>query len=179
MALVSIATASKYLDDAFVSNKRYAEIGGVATSSFNNLEIAMLTHLNFGLSCSVGDFRKQAMDVLSGSLTAAPSSAVIEKEKKEMPLAASKWSPPVSRAAAGKPTSTELNLQGTSIVGYNRESQGLSASRSRYGEQDTHKPSASIAIRTAEEAPYRDTDTRGRSNSFGHTPPTNGCFVSV
>ena len=31
--------------------------------------------------------------------------------------------------------------------------------------------SEAMAIRAAEEAPHRDMDTRGRSNSYGHTPP--------
>jgi len=177
MALGCVATASKYLDDAFVSNKRYAEIGGVSTRAYNDIEIEILKQLNFGLSCPASLFRQASFDLLEGRIR-APVTVVEANTTRctfEKPASAS------PKPAAPPASSNRYQPNKYQSTDYASMVERAAKAERAWGYTSGTKAqgaSAAIAIRQAEEAPYRDTDTRGRSNSYGHTPPTGSTYVA-
>ena len=175
MALCCVATASKFLDDAFVSNKRYAEIGGVSTSAYNILEIELLKQLNFGLGCPAGLFRKSAVDVLEGreaspmGITSISTSVGFTHEGRS-PTVAPKPAASSNRVYAGRQATDYSAL--VERAARAERAWGTKSARSQGASSGVRAAqSEAMAIRAAEEAPHRDMDTRGRSNSYGHTPP--------
>jgi len=69
LALMGIAIASKFNDDKFVSNKRYAEIGGQELTGLNDMEAAFLCGTGYELIMSpetYKDYEKQIMGTDAG-----------------------------------------------------------------------------------------------------------------
>lgn len=63
VVLLCISIASKYLDDKFVSNRRYSQIGNIDLRAYNQLEGVLLNLLDFDLSCSPEVFAKYMNEV--------------------------------------------------------------------------------------------------------------------
>ena len=63
ITLLCVATATKYLDDHYVSNKRYSQIGDIDIKLYNQLEGVLLNLLDFDLSCSPEMFEKHMHEV--------------------------------------------------------------------------------------------------------------------
>ena len=59
ITLLSLISAAKYQDDAYLKNTAYAEIGGIKTDELNKLEMEYLSNgLNFKLYVEESTFRK-------------------------------------------------------------------------------------------------------------------------
>ena len=85
LLLVTSATASKWHDDQVVSNKRYADIGGIDLALYNRLELTLLRLLDFRLQCSSGDFQKHFQKHVATSEKAATTTRPLGRSSTSQP----------------------------------------------------------------------------------------------
>ena len=54
----SLMLAAKFFDDVYYTNAYYAEIGGIAVSELNSLEVDFLCRIHFSLSVSPQEYQR-------------------------------------------------------------------------------------------------------------------------
>lgn len=58
LIIAGITVASKYFDDVFYTNSRYAKVGGLPVSELNSLELEFLVINKFSLSISIAELQR-------------------------------------------------------------------------------------------------------------------------
>jgi len=81
LLLASVVVAMKTHSDFFYQNKYMAIVGGVSNSEINNLEIALLTGVQFSVTVSASDFHEAALFEITATLSTNADSVQLHLQR--------------------------------------------------------------------------------------------------